>query len=238
MYGTRSELNSTLNYTTLPPRDKQWYNNWYRYNRQHYSDGVSKIVPCLQGRRQGGGIIVPPIQGWHTGWGIHVPSTLSHKRKHDGGSTHPRRRLWQVFGMRNRKEIFLWTIYWFHASKVPRGWWQKNEQKKKNLMFVAVPNYKRYIGGVLMNIPSTSFTEKEDTFVDMSILVVWHYMIITIGMYRWWAAWLGEHQREGGVMIYQGDNMCWECISNVVSPEEIYHPTWISINETNAPPSI
>ena len=63
-------------------------------------------------------------------------------------------------------------------------------------------------------------------------------MIITIDMYGWWTAFMGAHQREGGVIIYQGGNMIWELITNVARPEEMYSPTWISINETNAPPSV
>ena len=39
-----------------------------------------------------------------------------------------------------------------------------------------------------MNSPDIVFTEKEDLFVDMDILVGCHHIIIAIGMYRWWTA--------------------------------------------------
>ena len=122
-FGTQSEFRSTLN-SPIPPLhcNKQQYNNWYRCNRQRRSAGVSTIVLLLRGRCQGGVIIVLPIQGWRTGRGIHVPSPLCHIRKCDGGSTHPRRRSWRMFGVRNRNENFLRKIHQFHASNVPWGW--------------------------------------------------------------------------------------------------------------------
>ena len=98
-------------------------------------------------------------------------------------------------------------------------------------------DYKRDLKGVLTS-PDVVFTKKEDSFVYMAILVVCDHMIITIGTFGWWAAWLGVHQREGAVVIYQGDNMHWEWISNIARPEGMYPPTWIYTNETNTPPSV
>ena len=79
-----------------------------------------------------------------------------------------------------------------------------DNQKKKNQTFVVATDSKRDLGGVLTNIPDVFFTEKEDLFVDMDKLAGCHHMIITISTYGWWAAWLGSHKIEGGVVIYQG----------------------------------
>ena len=114
----------------------------------------------------------------------------------------------------------------------------KNEQKKKNLTFVVAADYKRDLGGVLANSLNEVVMEKEDLFVEMYILSGCHNMIITVSTYMWWTAWLVAHKREGGVVIYQGNNMRWEWISNVARPEEMYPPTWISINETDDTPSV
>ena len=105
-------------------------------------------------------------------------------------------------------------------------------------MFVVATDYKRDLGGDLTNNPDVVFTEKEDPFLDMSILSGCHHMIITIVRYGWWTAWLGTHQREGGVVIIQGGNMRWEWISNVASPEKMYPPNWIYINETDDTPYV
>ena len=74
--------------------------------------------------------------------------------------------------------------------------------------------------------------------MDMDILAGCHNIIISIRTYGCWSALMGDNQREGGVMIYQGGNMRWKWISNVARPEEMYPPTWISMNETDANPSI
>ena len=60
---------------------------------------------------------------------------------------------------------------------------------------MVVTDSKHDLGGVLTNIPDMVFTEKEDPFVDMDILAGCHHIIITIGTYGWWTAWLGAHQR-------------------------------------------
>ena len=105
-----------------------------------------------------------------------------------------------------------------------------NEKKKKNVTFVVATDWKHNLGGVLTNSPNIVFIEKEDLVKDMAILEGCHHMLITIGTCGWWDAWLGAHKREGGVVIYQGDNMCWEWISNVARTAEMYLPTCISLN--------
>ena len=72
----------------------------------------------------------------------------------------------------------------------------------------------------------------------MDILAGYHNMIVTIRTYGCWSALMKQHQIEGGVVIYQGVNMRWKWISNVAIPEEIYPPTWISMNETDTNLSI
>ena len=107
-----------------------------------------------------------------------------------------------------------------------------DEREKKSVTFVVATDSKRDRVGA-MNRTDVIFTEKEDPFVDMAILAGCQHMIITVGTYGWWAAWLGPHQREGGMVIYQGDNLHWEWISDITRPEEMYPPTWIPVNETN-----
>ena len=63
-----------------------------------------------------------------------------------------------------------------------------DDQNKTNVTFVVATDSKRNLRGVLMNSPDVVFTEKEDPFVDMDILVGCHHIIITIGTYGWWTA--------------------------------------------------
>ena len=77
-----------------------------------------------------------------------------------------------------------------------------NEQQKKNVTFVVATYSKRDPSFFFTNSNDVVFTEMEDLFAEMVILVGFHHMIITIVTYGWWSDWLGDHQREGRSVIY------------------------------------
>ena len=44
--------------------------------------------------------------------------------------------------------------------------------------------------------------DSDDPRLEFSILTKCDHLVLTVGTFGWWAAWLGPHQRKGGEVVY------------------------------------
>ncbi|KAK3245479.1 hypothetical protein CYMTET_44953 [Cymbomonas tetramitiformis] len=65
--------------------------------------------------------------------------------------------------------------------------------------------------------------------IEMAILTKCQHMILTIGTFGWWSAWLGAHQRNGDVIYYAFENNMGKEIyhNGRFTAEDYYPPTWL-----------
>ena len=70
-----------------------------------------------------------------------------------------------------------------------------------------------------------------DYITDFAILKSCDHMIMTIGSFGWWAAWLGPHLN-GGTVIYQSDafDITNDFMRNNMMLDDVYPSSWIPIS--------
>ena len=80
---------------------------------------------------------------------------------------------------------------------------------------------------VLNNV---SFVETESMLVDFTVLVECMHVIISVGTFGWWGAFLGPHFHGGEVVYYKDEfNMQHKLNIGTVVSQDYYPPTWKSM---------
>jgi galactoside 2-L-fucosyltransferase 1/2 len=76
--------------------------------------------------------------------------------------------------------------------------------------------------------------ERQHYALDMAILVACDHIIISVGTYGWWAAYLGPDMRIGGTVVYYDSEFSDHLGQNIglVQVADYYPPSWIAIGDT------
>jgi galactoside 2-L-fucosyltransferase 1/2 len=79
-----------------------------------------------------------------------------------------------------------------------------------------------------------SFEKRRDV-VDMAILAACDHIILSVGTFGWWSAYLGPSSRLGGVVVYYEFEFVKDAQSNVgvLQVEDYYPPHWIAVGDTD-----
>eukprot|EP00397_Hematodinium_sp_SG-2012_P029485 GEMP01031151.1.p1 GENE.GEMP01031151.1~~GEMP01031151.1.p1 ORF type:complete len:330 (+),score=28.98 GEMP01031151.1:105-1094(+) len=84
----------------------------------------------------------------------------------------------------------------------------------------------------LQNADVHVITDSHDASLDMAILAMCDHVVMTIGTFGWWAAWLGAYGRGGEVIYYAHEFIMHHVINkNHVDKTAYYPPEWKGIGE-------
>jgi galactoside 2-L-fucosyltransferase 1/2 len=76
-------------------------------------------------------------------------------------------------------------------------------------------------------------SEKRHYAVDMAILAACDHIILSVGTFGWWAAFIGPDSRLGGVVVYYDSEFVADAQGNVgmLQLEDYYPPHWIAVGD-------
>ena len=82
-----------------------------------------------------------------------------------------------------------------------------------------------------------SLVQNSSVMADFALLVLCNHMIITVGTFGWWGAFLGPHLHGGEVLYYQSEfNMNHETNNNTVIHRDYYPPSWKAVAPVSSLP--
>jgi len=77
--------------------------------------------------------------------------------------------------------------------------------------------------------------ERQHFAIDMAILSECDHIILSVGTFGWWSAYLGPDSRPGGIVVYYEHEFVVGHYTNEgrVEREDYYPPHWVSIGDNN-----
>jgi len=77
--------------------------------------------------------------------------------------------------------------------------------------------------------------ERQHFAIDMAILSTCDHIVLSVGTFGWWSAYLGPDSRPGGIVVYYEHEFVVGISTNEgrVQLEDYYPPHWVSIGDNN-----
>ncbi len=71
-------------------------------------------------------------------------------------------------------------------------------------------------------------TEQKSPFFDFVILTRCDHIIMTVGTFGWWAAWIMQHRNNGTVLYFKNETVSGSSLSKQMNPVDYYPQSWLA----------